>query len=85
MKELDIQPCVHILDYKKVLVSLDNDNYENSSVFKIDKENMTVCQDIVKLATTRGKWQKHPTPRRRRKAITGLIIPFYLFIPKSTP
>lgn len=36
MKKLDIQPCVHILDCAKVLVNLDNDNYENSSVVKID-------------------------------------------------
>ena len=40
MKELDIQPCVHILDCTKVLVNLDNDNYENSSVVKIDGETM---------------------------------------------
>ena len=36
MKKLDIQPCIHILDCTKVLVNLDNDNYENSSVVKID-------------------------------------------------
>ena len=36
MKELDIQPCVHILDCTKVLVNPDNDNYENSSVIKTD-------------------------------------------------
>ncbi len=36
MKELDIQPCVHILDCTKVLVNLDYDNYGNSSVVKID-------------------------------------------------
>ena len=40
MKELDIQPCVHILDCTKVLVNLDNDHYENSSVVKIDGEAM---------------------------------------------
>ena len=40
MKELDIQPCVHILDCTKVLVNLYNDNYENSSVVKIDGEAM---------------------------------------------
>lgn len=40
MKTLDIQPCVHILDCTKVLVNIDNDNYENSSVVKIDGENM---------------------------------------------
>ena len=38
MKELDIQPCVHILDCTKVLVNPDNDNYENSSVIKTDGE-----------------------------------------------
>lgn len=40
MKELDIQPCIHILDCTKVLVNLDNNNYENSSVAKIDGESM---------------------------------------------
>ncbi len=36
MKKLDIQPCVHILDCTKILVNLDNDNYENASAVKID-------------------------------------------------
>ncbi len=40
MKELDVQPCIHILDCPKVLVNLDNENYENSSVVKIDGETM---------------------------------------------
>ncbi len=40
MERLDIQPCVHILDCTKVLVNLDNGNYENSSVVKIDGEDM---------------------------------------------
>ena len=40
MKELDVQPCIHILDCTKVLVNLDNENYENSSVVKIDGEAM---------------------------------------------
>lgn len=40
MKELDIQPCIHILDCTKVLVNLENENYENSSVVKIDGETM---------------------------------------------
>ena len=44
MKELAIQPCVHMLDCAKGLVNLDNDHYENSSVVKIDVENMTVYQ-----------------------------------------
>lgn len=40
MKKLDIQPCVHILDCTKILVNLDNDNYENASAVKIDGEAM---------------------------------------------
>ena len=40
MKQLDIQSCIHILDCTKVLVNLDNENYENSSVVKIDSEAM---------------------------------------------
>ena len=40
MKELDIQPCIHILDCTKVLVNPDNENYENSSVVKIDGKTM---------------------------------------------
>lgn len=40
MKGLGIQPCVHILDCTKVLVNLGNDNYENSSVVKIDGKTM---------------------------------------------
>ncbi len=40
MKELDIQPCVHILDRAKVLVNRDNDHYENSPMVKIDGETM---------------------------------------------
>lgn len=43
IKELDIQPCIHILDCTKVLVNLDNENYENSSVVKIDGKP---CADI---------------------------------------
>ena len=150
MPELNIQPCVHILDCTKVLVNLDNGNYENSSVVKIDgetmrgyklgvlrgilddsgiaeeivfgtlkthdmeqcremlkntscfhendilindrgflsremtnylkterrvdtyipaRENMTVYQDAVRLATASGKWQKHPNRRRRDQEI----------------
>ncbi len=150
MKKLDIQPCIHILDCTKVLVNLDNDNYENSSVVKIDgetmrgyklgvlrgilddsgiaeeivfgtlkthdmeqcremlkntscfhendilindrgflsreitnylkterrvdtyipaRENMTVYQDAVKLATASGKWHKHPNPKRKDQEI----------------
>ncbi len=40
MKKLDIQPCVHIPDCIKILVNLDNENYENSSEVKIDVETM---------------------------------------------
>ena len=40
MKKLDVQPCIHILDCTKILVNLDNGNYENSSVVKIDGETM---------------------------------------------
>ena len=40
MKKLDIQPCVHILDCTKIPVNLDNNNYENASVVKIDGESM---------------------------------------------
>lgn len=39
-KNLGIQPCIHILDCTKVLVRLDNEHYENSSVVKIDGETM---------------------------------------------
>ena len=40
MKKMDLQPCIHILDCTKILVNLDNDHYENSSVVKIDGETM---------------------------------------------
>lgn len=40
LKKLDIQPCIHILDCTKILVNLSNDNYEESSVVKIDGETM---------------------------------------------
>ena len=33
------------------------------------RENMTVCQDVVKLATTSGKWQKHPSRKRKDQKI----------------
>lgn len=150
MKELGVQPCIHILDCTKVLVNLDNGNYENSSVVKIDgeamrgyklgvlrgvlddsgiveeavfgtlkthdmeqcrqmlrdtpcfhendilindrgflsremmnylktvrkvdtyipaRESMSIYQDAVKLATTSGKWQKHPNRKRKGQEI----------------
>lgn len=150
MEKLDIQPYIHILDCTKVLVNLDNNHYENSSVAKIDgetmrgyklgvlrgvlddsgiaeeivfgtlkthdmeqcrlmltttpclhehdilindrgflsremtnylktvrkvdtylpaRENMTIYEDAVKLATTNGKWQKHPNRKRKEQEI----------------
>ena len=33
------------------------------------RENMTVYQDAVKLATTSGKWHKHPNPKRKDQEI----------------
>lgn len=39
-KKLDLQPCIHILDCTKVLVNLDNGNYEGSSVVKMEGETM---------------------------------------------
>ena len=40
LKQLRLLPSIHILDCTKVLVNLDNDHYENSSVIKIDGENL---------------------------------------------
>ncbi len=40
MEKLGIQPCIHILDCTKILVNLDNDNYEGASVVKIGGETM---------------------------------------------
>lgn len=40
LNKLDIQPCIHILGCTKILVNLDNEHYENSSVVKIDGETM---------------------------------------------
>ena len=39
-KKLDKKPCLHILDCTKILVNLDNGNYENFSVGKLDEETM---------------------------------------------
>lgn len=33
------------------------------------RENMTVYQDAVKLATASGKWHKHPNPKRKDQEI----------------
>ena len=40
LEKLDIHPNIHILDCTKVPVNLRNDNYENSSVVKIDGETV---------------------------------------------
>lgn len=40
MEKLDIRPCIHILDCTKIPVNLDNQNYEESSVVKIDGETV---------------------------------------------
>ena len=40
LKNLDIQPCIHILDCTKIPVNLSNANYENSSVATIEGETM---------------------------------------------
>lgn len=48
--KLDVQPCIHILDCTKILVNLKNDNYEESSVVKIDGK--TMCG--YKLGVLRG-------------------------------
>ena len=33
------------------------------------RENMTVCQDAIKLTAISGKWQKHPNQKRRGQEI----------------
>ena len=38
LKNLGVQPCIHILDCTKIPVNLNNANYENSSVVTIDGE-----------------------------------------------
>jgi len=40
VEKLDIQPCIHILDCTQILVNLDNEHYEASSVVKIDGKTM---------------------------------------------
>jgi len=40
LNKLELQPYIHILDCTKILVNLDNEHYENSSVVKIDGETM---------------------------------------------
>ena len=40
LDKLGLQPCIHILDCTKILVNLDNEHYENSSVVKIGGETM---------------------------------------------
>ena len=41
LKNLGVQPCIHILDCTKIPVNLSNTNYENSSVVTIDGETMS--------------------------------------------
>lgn len=36
VKKLEIQPCIHILDCTKIPVNLENENYEEATVVKID-------------------------------------------------
>jgi len=40
LKKLNIQPNIHILDCTKIPVNLQNENYEKSSVVKIDGESI---------------------------------------------
>lgn len=50
MEQLNILPQIHILDCTKLIVNLNNSNYENSEVVKIEGETMRG----YKLATLRG-------------------------------
>lgn len=50
MEQLNILPQIHILDCTKLIVNLNNSNYENSKVIKIEGESMRG----YKLATLRG-------------------------------
>ena len=38
------------------------------------RENMTVYQDAVKLATTNGNWQKHPNQKRKEQKIQLVTV-----------
>lgn len=38
LNKLGLQPCIHILDCTKIPVNLKNENYEGSTVVKIDRE-----------------------------------------------
>ncbi|MHC6178292.1 hypothetical protein ACYUJ6_03930 [Clostridium sp. JNZ X4-2] len=50
LPSLNISPSIHILDCTKIKVNLDNANYENSGVIKIDGESVRG----YKLGTLRG-------------------------------
>ena len=50
MPSIDISPSIHILDCTKIQVNLDNANYENSEVTKVDGEYVRG----YKLGTLRG-------------------------------
>ncbi|MHC6181044.1 transposase [Clostridium sp. JNZ X4-2] len=50
LPSLNISPSIHILDCTKIKVNLDNANYENSEVIKIDGESVRG----YKLGTLRG-------------------------------
>ena len=65
-------PCFHendILINDRGFLSREMTNYLKIER-KVDtyipaRENMTVYQDAVKLATANGKWQKHPNRKRK--------------------
>ena len=69
-------PCFHendILINDRGFLSREMTNYLKIER-KVDtyipaRENMTVCQNAVKLATTCGKWQKHPSRKRKDQKI----------------
>lgn len=54
MPKLDIKPNIHILDCTKIPVNLHNENYENSSVVKIEGE----VYRGYKLGVLRGVWTR---------------------------
>ncbi|MEG1313211.1 MAG: transposase [Bacilli bacterium] len=73
IKKMDLQPTIHILDCTKIPVNLKNENYLKSER-KVDtylpaKENMILFQDAVKLASSCGKWHKHPDWKRKTQEI----------------
>lgn len=38
VEKLDVEPCIHILDCTKIPVNLENENYEEATVVKLDGE-----------------------------------------------